>query len=176
MQDLRSAIQHGLYDPNYEHDACGVGMVLHMKGAKSHAIVENGLRVLENMTHRGAENADNKTGDGAGIMLQIPHEFILLQGIPVPEKGHYGTGLVFLPKGEAEMESCMITLTQYIDKEGLKLLAVRDVPVNSEILGEMARSNEPHIKQIFVLGEEGLSQDELEHKLYLLRKKIEKEI
>lgn len=176
MQDLRSAIQHGLYDPNYEHDACGVGMVLHMKGAKSHAIVENGLRVLENMTHRGAENADNKTGDGAGIMLQIPHEFILLQGIPVPEKGHYGTGLVFLPKGEAEMESCMITLTQYIDKEGLKLLAVRDVPVNSEILGEMAKSNEPHIKQIFVLGEEGLSQDELEHKLYLLRKKIEKEI
>lgn len=176
MQDLRSAIQHGLYDANYEHDACGVGMVLHMKGAKSHAIVENGLRVLENMTHRGAENADNKTGDGAGIMLQIPHEFILLQGIPVPEKGHYGTGLVFLPKGEAEMESCMITLTQYIDKEGLKLLAVRDVPVNSEILGEMAKSNEPHIKQIFVLGEEGLSQDELEHKLYLLRKKIEKEI
>lgn len=176
MQDLRSAIQHGLYDPNYEHDACGVGMVLHMKGAKSHAIVENGLRVLENMTHRGAENADNKTGDGAGIMLQIPHEFILLQGIPVPEKGHYGTGLVFLPKGEVEMESCMITLTQYIDKEGLKLLAVRDVPVNSEILGEMAKSNEPHIKQIFVLGEEGLSQDELEHKLYLLRKKIEKEI
>ena len=176
MQDLKSAIQHGLYDPNYEHDACGVGMVLHMKGAKSHAIVENGLRVLENMTHRGAENADNKTGDGAGIMLQIPHEFILLQGIPVPEKGHYGTGLVFLPKGEAEQESCMITLTQYIDKEGLKLLAVRDVPVNSEILGEMASFNEPHIKQIFVVGEEGISQDELEHKLYLLRKKIEKEI
>jgi len=176
MQDLKSAIQHGLYDPNYEHDACGVGMVLHMKGAKSHAIVENGLRVLENMTHRGAENADNKTGDGAGIMLQIPHEFILLQGIPVPEKGHYGTGLVFLPKGQAEQESCMITLTQYIDKEGLKLLAVRDVPVNSEILGEMASSNEPHIKQIFVVGEEGISQDELEHKLYLLRKKIEKEI
>jgi len=176
MQDLKSAIQHGLYDPNYEHDACGVGMVLHMKGAKSHAIVENGLRVLENMTHRGAENADNKTGDGAGIMLQIPHEVILLQGIPVPEKGHYGTGLVFLPKGEAQMESCMITLTQYIEKENLKLLAVRDVPVNSEILGEMALSNEPHIKQIFVVGEEGISQDELEHKLYLLRKKIEKEI
>ena len=176
MQDLKSAIQHGLYDPAYEHDACGVGMVLHMKGAKSHAIVENGLRVLENMTHRGAENADNKTGDGAGIMLQIPHEFILLQGIPVPEKGHYGTGLVFLPKGESEAEACMITLTQYIDKEGLKLLAVREVPVNSDILGEMALSNEPSIKQIFVVAEEGVSQDELEHKLYLLRKKIEREI
>lgn len=176
MQDLSSAIQHGLYDPAYEHDACGVGMVLHMKGAKSHAIVENGLRVLENMMHRGAENADNKTGDGAGIMLQIPHEFILLQGIPVPEKGHYGTGLVFLPKGEKEAETCIVTLTQYIEKEGLKLLAVRDVPTNSEILGEMALENEPIIKQIFVVGEEGLDPEELEHKLYILRKKVEKEI
>lgn len=176
MQDLISANQRGLYDPAYEHDACGVGMVLHMKGAKSHAIVENGLRVLENMMHRGAENADNKTGDGAGIMLQIPHEFILLQGIPVPEKGHYGTGLVFLPKGKAEAETCMVTLTEYIEKEGLRLLAVRDVPVNSDILGEMALENEPTIKQIFIVGEEGLSTDGLEHKLYLLRKKIEKEI
>ncbi|MDR1882482.1 MAG: glutamate synthase large subunit [Prevotella sp.] len=176
MQYLKSSVQNGLYDPSYEHDACGVGMTLHLKGAKSHAIVENGLRVLENMTHRGAENADNKTGDGAGIMLQIPHEFILLQGIPVPEKGHYGTGLVFLPKGKAEKESCMITLTQYIDREGLKLLAVRDVPVNSDILGEMALSNEPAIKQIFVVGEESISGEDLEHKLYLLRKKIEKEI
>lgn len=176
MQDLRSATQHGLYDPAYEHDACGVGMVLHLKGSKSHAIVENGLRVLENMTHRGAENADNKTGDGAGIMLQIPHEFILLQGIPVPEKGHYGTGLVFLPKGETERDACMRTLLQYIEKEDLQLLATRDVPVNSDILGEMALLNEPFIKQIFVVGEEGLSQEDLEHKLYLLRKKIEKEI
>ena len=176
MKKLSPAIRHGLYNPAYEHDACGVGMIIHTKGAKSHAIVENGLRVLENMTHRGAENADNKTGDGAGIMLQIPHEFILLQGIPVPEKGRYGTGLVFLPKDEAERESCMITLTQYIDAEGLKLMAVRDVPVNSDILGEMALSNEPHIKQVFIVGDEDMSQDKLEHKLYSLRKKIEKEI
>ena len=176
MKKLSPAIRHGLYNPAYEHDACGVGMIIHTKGAKSHAIVENGLRVLENMTHRGAENADNKTGDGAGIMLQIPHEFILLQGIPVPEKGRYGTGLVFLPKDEAERESCMITLTQYIDAEGLKLMAVRDVPVNSDILGEMALSNEPHIKQVFIVGDEDMSQDKLEHKLYRLRKKIEKEI
>ena len=176
MQDLQSAIRHGLYDPEFEHDACGVGMVLHIKGAKSHSIVENGLRVLENMMHRGAENADNKTGDGAGIMIQIPHEFILLQGIPVPEKGRYGTGLVFLPKGEKEAESCMVTLTQYIENEDLKLLAVRDMPVNSDILGQMAAFNEPAVKQIFVVGDEDLSSDELEHKLYLLRKKIEKEI
>lgn len=176
MQDLISAEQRGLYDPANEHDACGVGMVLHMKGMKSHTIVENGLRVLENMMHRGAENADNKTGDGAGIMLQIPHEFILLQGIPVPEKGHYGTGLVFLPKGQREAESCFNTLVAFIEKEGLKLLAVRDVPVNSDILGEIAIENEPDIKQIFVVGDEGMLSETLEHKLYLLRKKIEKEI
>ena len=176
MQDLLSATQNGLYDPTYEHDACGVGLVLNIKGAKSHAIVENGLRVLENMMHRGAENADNKTGDGAGIMLQIPHEFILLHGIPVPEKGHYGAGLVFLPKTEAEQEKCMQIINHYATKEDLRILAVRDVPVNSDILGEMALVNEPAIKQIFVVGEEGLPTDVLEHKLYLLRMKIEKEI
>jgi glutamate synthase (NADPH) large chain len=176
MQDLISAEQHGLYDPANEHDACGVGLVLHMKGTKSHAIVENGLRVLENLMHRGAENADNKTGDGAGIMLQIPHEFILLQGIPVPEKGYYGTGLVFLPKGKQEAESCLNTLASFVEKEGLKLLAVRDVPVNSDILGEIAVENEPDIKQIFVVAGEQVSSETLEHKLYLLRKKIEKEI
>lgn len=176
MQDLLSATQNGLYDPTYEHDACGVGLVLNIKGAKSHAIVENGLRVLENMMHRGAENADNKTGDGAGIMLQIPHEFILLHGIPVPEKGHYGAGLVFLPKAEAEQEKCMQIINHYAAKEDLRILAVRDVPVNSDILGELALVNEPAIKQIFVVGEEGLPTDVLEHKLYLLRMKIEKEI
>lgn len=175
MQDLSLAQQHGLYDSSYEHDACGVGLVLHLKGAKSHAIVENGLQVLENMTHRGAESADNKTGDGAGIMLQIPHEFILLQGIPVPEKGRYGTGLIFLPKDELEAEICMVAVSDLVEKEGLHLLAVRDVPVDSDILGEISKSNEPSIKQIFITGE-GLSQDQLELKLYLLRKKVEKMI
>ena len=88
----------GLYDAANEHDACGVGMIVDIHGNKSHELVDSALKVLENLKHRGAEGADNKTGDGAGIMLQIPHEFILLQGIPVPEKGKYGTGLVFLPK------------------------------------------------------------------------------
>ena len=93
-------MEKGLYSSAYEHDACGVGMVVNIHGNKSHELVDNALKVLENMRHRGAEGADNKTGDGAGIMLQIPHEFILLQGIPVPEKGKYGTGLIFLPKDE----------------------------------------------------------------------------
>ena len=100
----RQPQQMGLYDAAYEHDACGVGMLVNIHGEKSHDIVESALKVLENMRHRGAEGADNKTGDGAGIMLQIPHEFILLQGIPVPEKGRYGTGLLFLPKNEKDRQ------------------------------------------------------------------------
>ncbi|GAB6012109.1 glutamate synthase large subunit [Viscerimonas tarda] len=175
MQDQTLGEQRGLYDPIYEHDACGVGLILHLKGAKSHAIVENGLQVLENMDHRGAESADNKTGDGAGIMLQIPHEFILLQGIPVPEKGHYGTGLVFLPKDKSEADIYMLTLSDLVEKDGLKLLAVREVPVNSDILGEISRANEPQIKQIFIVGDD-LTPEQLELKLYLLRKKVEKAV
>ena len=91
-------IERGLYDTSYEHDACGVGMLVNIHGGKSHDLVDSALKVLKSMRHRGAEGADNKTGHGAGILLQIPHEFILLQGIPVPEKGKYGTGLIFLPK------------------------------------------------------------------------------
>lgn len=166
--------QRSLYSPQNEHDACGVGLVINLNGEKSHEIVENGLQVLENMVHRGAESADNKTGDGAGILLQIPHEFILLQGIPVPAKGKYGTGLVFLPKETIKAELCLNVIKENIIKEGLTLLAIRDVPVHSEILGEISASNEPQIKQIFITG--ASSQDELERKLYIVRKKIEKSI
>jgi glutamate synthase (NADPH/NADH) large chain len=136
--------------------------------------VEKGLLVLEHMLHRGAESADNKTGDGAGITLQIPHEFILLQGIPVPEKGKYGTGLVFLPKDKDQAALCMEVLQNIIEQEGLKMLATRDVPVNNDILGEISRLNEPSIKQIFVVGED--RPDVLERKLYIARKKMEKKI
>ena len=165
----------GLYNTEFEHDSCGVGLVVDIHGNKSHDIVEKGLQVLENMLHRGAESADNKTGDGAGIMLQIPHEFILLQGIPVPERGKYGTGLVFLPKDEEQAQLCMDTLENVLAQENLNLLAVREVPVNSDILGEISRKNEPLIKQIFVVGED-LSCDNLERKLYIARKKAEKKI
>ena len=162
----------GLYQPEYEHDACGVGFVVQITGEKTHDIVERGLQVLENMVHRGAEGADNKTGDGAGILVQIPHEFILLQGIPVPERGHYGTGLVFFPKNKEEAALCMEMLKAVLSEDKLNLLAVRDVPVNSNILGEISRSNEPAIKQIVVTGSG--KPDELERKLYIARKKIEK--
>jgi len=166
--------QNSLYSPQNEHDACGVGLVLHLSGEKSHEIVENGLQVLENMVHRGAESADNKTGDGAGILLQIPHEFILLQGIQVPAKGKYGTGLVFLPKDKTKADLCLNVIKVSIEKEGLTLLAIRDVPVNSSILGEISASNEPLIKQLFITG--ATSQEELERKLYIVRKKIENSI
>lgn len=166
--------QKSLYSPQNEHDACGVGLVLNLHGEKSHEIVENGLQVLENMVHRGAESADNKTGDGAGILIQIPHEFILLQGIPVPAKGKYGTGLVFLPKDTKKAELCLTVIKENVEKEGLTLLAIRDVPVNSDILGEISASNEPQTKQIFVTG--STSQEELERKLYIVRKKIENSI
>lgn len=164
----------GLYDNSCEHDACGVGLLVNVKGIKSHRIVEQSLQVLEHMVHRGAEGADPLTGDGAGIMVQIPHEFILLQGVPVPEKGRYGTGLVFFPKDE-ESASMMLDI---IEREamalGMKLMAVRDVPVNPEPLGPVARSAEPLIKQIFVSDEE--SDNPVDLRLYLLRRTVEKKI
>lgn len=163
--------QKSLYSFNNEHDACGVGLAITLNGEKSHSIIEKGLQVLENMVHRGAESSDNITGDGAGILVQIPHEFILLQGIAVPSEGKYGTGLVFLPKDAKERENCIETIKYYISKEQLTLLHIRDVPVNSECLGEIALSNEPVIKQLFISGSG--TQDELDRKLYLLRKKIE---
>ena len=166
--------KRGLYDPANEHDACGVGMLVDIHGRKSHSIVDSALTVLENMRHRGAEGADNKTGDGAGILVQIPHEFILLQGIPVPEKGHYGTGLVFLPKDQAAQKVFLQIIQEEVEAKGLTILCLRDVPVCSEILGKDALATEPAIKQLFIVGEE--DQQELELKLYGVHKRIEKRI
>lgn len=165
----------GLYNPENEHDACGVGMVVNIHGGKSHELVDNALRVLENMEHRGAETRD-KTGDGAGILLQIPHEFILLQGIPVPEKGRYGTGLVFLPKDEKRQQDILQIMIEEIERVGLSLMHMRNVPTNPEVLGVGAREVEPDIKQIFVTG---VSEDDVpvfERILYKVRKKIENRI
>ena len=167
--------QQGLYQSDYEHDACGVGMVVNIHGGKSHDLVDNALKVLENMEHRGAETRD-KTGDGAGIMLQIPHEFILLQGIPVPEKGKYGTGLVFLPKDEKAQQEILSVMIEEIEREGLQLMHLRAVPTNPEVLGAAAREVEPDIKQIFVTG---IADDQVpvfERILYKVRKRIENRI
>ncbi len=170
----RQQSQTGLYTPDNEHDACGVGMIVNIHGLKSHDIVESALKVLENMRHRGAEGADNKTGDGAGIMLQIPHEFILLQGIPVPEKGKYGTGLLFLPKDQKDQASILSIIIEETEKEGLTLMHIRDVPTNPSILGQDALNTEPDVKQIFITGFSNLATTE--QKLYIIRKKIENRI
>ena len=180
----------GLYQSEYEHDACGVGMVVNIHGGKSHELVDNALKVLENMEHRGAETRD-KTGDGAGIMVQIPHEFILLQGIPVPEKGKYGTGLVFLPKDEKAQQQILSVMIEEIEREGLQLMHLRTVPTNPEVLGVAAREVEPDIKQIFVKrgptphplpvmeGSDYTPDEEekaFERTLYIIRKRIENRV
>ena len=170
----RQPKQLGLYEASHEHDACGVGMLVNIQGGKSHELVESALKVLENMRHRGAEGADNKTGDGAGIMLQIPHEFILLQGIPVPEKGKYGTGLLFLPKDGKDQAVILSVIIEEIEKEGLTLMHLRNVPACPEILGEAALANEPDIKQIFITG--FTESETADRKLYIIRKRIENRI
>ena len=167
--------KHGLYSADYEHDACGVGMVVNIHGGKSHELVDNALRVLENMEHRGAETRD-KTGDGAGILVQIPHEFILLQGIPVPEKGKYGTGLVFLPKDAKRQEEILAVMIEEIEREGLNLMHLRNMPTCQEVLGEGARGVEPDIKQVFVTGVKEEDVPVFERILYKVRKKIENRI
>ena len=164
----------GLYQRDYEHDACGVGMIVNIHAGKSHELVDNALHVLENMRHRGAEVG--KDGDGAGIMIQIPHEFILLQGIPVPEKGKYGTGLVFLPKEEQAQSEILSIMIEEIEREGLQLMHLRTVPTNPDCLGERSRSTEPAIKQVFITG---VNDDDLEtfpRTLYIIRKKIERRV
>lgn len=173
-KNTASSLQQGLYSPANEHDACGVGMIVNLHGTKSHELIDAALRVLENMKHRGAEGADSKTGDGAGIMVQIPHEFILLQGIPVPEKGKYGTGLIFMPKDKEAQQDIMRILIEEIEREGMTLMHLRTVPVNSDVLGKDARATEPDIKQIFVTA--GADESALERKLYIIRKKIEKRV
>ena len=164
----------GLYQRKNEHDACGVGLLVDLKGNKSHQLVTDALTILDNMKHRGAEAADNKSGDGAGILLQIPHEFILLQGIAVPEKLKYGVGMIFLPKDKTLSDKYLSIIKSETEKAGFELLKVRNVPVNSDILGDAAKATEPQIVQIFVTG--NIDVNRFETELYLLRKNIERQI
>ena len=167
--------QKGLYNEAYEHDACGIGMIVNIHGGKSHELIDNALQVLENMEHRGAETRD-KTGDGAGILVQIPHEFILLQGIPVPEKGKYGTGLVFLPKDETAQQHIVNVMTEEIEREGLTLMHLRTVPTCPDVLGDGARKVEPCIQQIFITSATETTPEAFERQLYKTRKHIENRI
>ncbi len=161
----------GLYDPSTEHDSCGIGFVAQIRGVKSHDIVHRGLEVLEHMSHRGAESADNVTGDGAGILLQLPHSFFMAKGINIPGEGRYGAGLVFLPKVEKERVACEKILSEAMVSEGLEVFAFRDVPVDNTVLGEISKASEPFMRQVFVSG--NFEQEELERRLYIARKQAE---
>ncbi len=164
--------QAGLYRSEFEHDNCGIGFVANLKGKKSHDIIKRGLETLVNMTHRGAEGSDSKSGDGAGVMIQIPRDFYLMQGFSVPHEGKFGTGLVFLPQDPAEARKCEEILVQFVSDEGVDLIGFREVPRDNSTIGDIARSAEPNIKQI-LLGAD-LPQVELERKLYIIRKRVEK--
>ena len=167
--------RQGLYDPANEHDACGVGFVANIKGAKSHAIVQQGLTILKNLTHRGAVGADPLAGDGAGILLQIPDRFfreeMAAQGVTLPPVGEYGVGMVFLPQEPASRLACEYEIERAIKEEGQALLGWRDVPCDNAGLGESVRRIEPKIRQVFVGRGAGVTvTDALERKLYIIRK------
>jgi len=174
----------GLYDPWYEHDACGVGFVVDLKGRKAHAIVQKALQVLVNLKHRGACGCEKNTGDGAGILLQTPHGFLEQEcqrlGFNLPGPGEYGVGLVFLPTDPGERQHCEQLFEQIIREEGQQVLGWRDVPTRNEKLGATARRVEPVMRQLFIGKQsQGLPGDDelaFERKLYIIRKRIESAI
>jgi len=162
----------GLYDRANEHDNCGIGFVANIKGKKSHDIVIRGLEVLERMEHRGAEGADNKTGDGSGILMQIPHDYFKKHIKELPDAGTYGTGIMFLPTDSGRAEACIKNIESILKDEKLKVVAYRDIPRDNSVIGDIAKKAEPMMKQIVVTGDG--DQKALELKLYIARKVLER--
>ncbi|MCE5303316.1 MAG: glutamate synthase large subunit [Planctomycetaceae bacterium] len=169
----------GLYDPQWEHDACGIGAVVNISGRRDHAIVEHGRQVLMNLMHRGAAGADESTGDGAGILLQIPHGFFSAvakdDGVSLPEPNQYGVAMLFLPREEESRRRCEQIFADLVADGGLDLLGWRDVPTDNRSLGDLARMAEPVVRQAF-LGGRGLEDESLEGRLYVVRKRIERRV
>ena len=174
--ERQAAAAHGLYNPHNEHDACGVGFVAHIKGAKAHSIIEQGLKILENLDHRGAVGADALMGDGAGILIQIPDELyrseMSAQGVELPPLGEYGVGMIFLPKEHASRLACEQALERAVKAEGQVMLGWRDVPVDTAMpMSPTVRQKEPIIRQVFIgRGPDVIVPDALERKLYVIRK------
>src|SRR5581483_1066253 len=170
----------GLYDPAHEHDACGIGFVASIAGQKNHDIIAKGIQVLINLTHRGACGCDPETGDGAGILIQIPHKFFVREcaslGFHLPLEGQYGVGMTFLPVERHQRLSCEGILERIVREEGLSVLGWRDTPVDGDAIGRVARASQPYIQQIFVGGAPGMDTDTLERKLYVVRKRAEAEV
>mgnify|MGYP000644543672 CR=1 FL=1 len=173
--------KQGLYDPHNEHDACGVGFVAHIKGRQSHAIVRQGLQILENLTHRGAVGADPLAGDGAGILIQIPDGFLREEcatlGIELPAPGRYAAGMIFLPRAAHVRAECEALIERVVAEEGQTLLGWRDVPTDSSGLGESVKAVEPLVRQLFIgCGETCPTQDDFERKLFVIRKMVENRV
>ncbi len=170
----------GLYDPRLERDACGIGFIVNIAGHKSHQIIEKGIQILINLTHRGACGCDPETGDGAGVLIQIPHEFFDREcaklGFSLPDPGRYGIGMIFLPVDRQPRLQCEGILERIASEEGLEVLGWRDTPVNADAIGRLARASQPYIQQIFIAAPGEMDQDSLERKLYVVRKRAESEI
>ena len=170
----------GLYDPANERDACGIGFVANIKGQKSHEIILKGIQVLINLTHRGACGCDPETGDGAGVLIQIPHKFFAREcdhlGFTLPDAGEYGVGMVFLPVEKPERLQCEGILERIAREEGLHVLGWRDTPIDGSAIGRVARNSQPYIEQIFIRRGHEMTEDQLERKLYVVRKRAEIEI
>src|SRR3954470_9204238 len=167
----------GLYSPENEHDACGIGFVADIEGRKSHDIVLKGIQILINLAHRGACGCDPQTGDGAGILIQIPHAFFQREckelGFDLPAPGEYGVGMMFLPVERHERILCEGIIERIAEEEGLSVLGWRDTPLNGNAIGRLARSSQPYIEQVFIKRGPNMDQDALERKLYLVRKRAE---
>ena len=181
MSTMPPLAKQGLYDPWFEHDACGVGVVANITGVKAHDIIQKGLEVLINLGHRGACGCDPETGDGAGILLQMPHQFFSRESaklwFTLPEPGEYGVGVVFLPQDNAQRKSCEEIFGRVVEEEGQRLLGWRDVPKDSSQIGSVARQVEPHIRQIFIgRGPEVADEVQLERKLFIIRKRVERAV
>ncbi|HKI26814.1 MAG TPA: glutamate synthase large subunit [Candidatus Sulfotelmatobacter sp.] len=180
--NLKTGLPHaqGLYDSRCEHDACGIGFVASISGRKSHDIVRKGIQVLLNLAHRGACGCDPETGDGAGVLIQIPHQFFVREceklGFTLPEPGKYGVGMTFLPVERHQRLQCEGFLERIVREEGLTLLGWRDTPVYASAIGRVARASQPYIQQIFVRRAAGVDEDAFERKLYVVRKRAENEI
>ena len=173
-------VKQGLYDPKFEHDACGMGFIVNLNGEKSHEVIRKGIEILINLTHRGACGCDPETGDGAGITIQIPHEFFVREcsalGFSLSEPGTYGVGMMFLPVEPKQRLICEGIVERIAKEEGLTVLGWRDTPVRADAIGRTARATQPYIEQVFLRGAAHLTQDELERKLYLVRRRAESDI
>ncbi|HEX8378625.1 MAG TPA: glutamate synthase subunit alpha, partial [Pedobacter sp.] len=173
--------QQGLYRPEFEHDSCGVGFITHINGQRSHQNVSDALTILENMEHRGACGCDPESGDGAGILLQIPHEFFMEEcialDIHLSEPGQYGVGMIFFPKNIATKETCRSIITNSAEKLGLPLLGFRKLPVNPSVVGPTSLSVEPDVEHVFIGRPSGINtSDDFERKLFVFRRLITKTI